>query len=71
MTGTVIQVAVEPGQTVELGQTVVVLSAMKIEHKLVAGIAGTVTELNAVVDDTVDQGAVLARIEPQNDSEPS
>ena len=69
MTGTVIQVAVEPGATVEVGQTVVVLSAMKIEHKLVAGIAGTVAELNASIDDTVDQGAILARIEPAEDAD--
>ena len=65
MTGTVEKVLVEAGERVEEGAPIVVLTAMKMEHKLTAGIAGAVAELNAEVGATVDEGTVLARIEPE------
>ena len=40
MTGTVLQVLVEVGQEVTAGETLAVVSAMKMEHKLVADIDG-------------------------------
>ena len=64
MTGTIQQVLVRAGDQVEEGAPVVVITAMKMEHKLTAGIAGAVTELNAEIGATVDEGTVLARIEP-------
>jgi biotin carboxyl carrier protein len=64
MTGTVLAVHVGPGDTVEVGQTVAVVTAMKMEHKLTAGIAGTVAEVGAAPGDTVEQGHVVVRIEP-------
>ena len=64
MTGTIGQVLVQAGDQVEEGDPIVVLTAMKMEHKLTAGIAGTVAELDAEVGATVDQGTLLARIEP-------
>jgi acetyl-CoA/propionyl-CoA carboxylase biotin carboxyl carrier protein len=61
MPGTIIAVAVEDGATVEAGDVVVVVEAMKMEHALRAGLAGqahiTVKEGDQV---TVDQ--VLARV---------
>ena len=63
MTGTVLKLPVMPGSDVKAGETVVILTAMKMEHKLLAGITGQVTEVHVKEGDTVDQGAVLLRIE--------
>ncbi|HLQ36908.1 MAG TPA: biotin/lipoyl-containing protein [Planctomycetota bacterium] len=59
MTGTVITVLCRPGERVAADQTLVVLSAMKMEHKLTAGVAGTVQSVAASDGSTVEQGAVL------------
>ncbi|MFO1077203.1 MAG: biotin/lipoyl-containing protein [Planctomycetota bacterium] len=64
MTGTVLEVACKPGDTVAADQTLVVLSAMKMEHKLDAGVAGVVTAVQAKAGTTVDQGAELVVVEP-------
>jgi biotin carboxyl carrier protein len=64
MTGTVLAIHVKPGDAVEVGQTVAVVTAMKMEHKLTAGVAGTVAEVGAAAGDTVEQGHVVVRIEP-------
>jgi biotin carboxyl carrier protein len=66
MTGTIAAVRVAVGDAVTKGQTVVVLTAMKMEHKLTAGVAGTVAELRAEVGATVEQGTLLVRIEPES-----
>jgi len=63
MTGTVLAVHVAPGDTVTADQTVAVLTAMKMEHKLTAGIDGTVAEVGASAGDAVEQGALLVRVE--------
>ena len=47
MTGTVLEVACKPGDVVEAKQTLVVVSAMKMEHKLTAGVAGVVRKVAA------------------------
>jgi biotin carboxyl carrier protein len=65
MTGTVLEVGCQPGDKVAADQTLVVLSAMKMEHKLKAGIAGTVASVAAAAGATVDQGAVLVVVEPE------
>lgn len=67
MTGTVLAVHVKAGDTVEVGQTVAVVTAMKMEHKLTAGVAGTVAEVGAAPGDTVEQGHVVVRIEPADE----
>lgn len=64
MTGTVLAVHVAVGDAVTKGDTVAVVTAMKMEHKIVADQDGTVAEVGAREGDTVEQGAVLVRIEP-------
>ncbi len=64
MTGTLLDVLVEVGQQVEHGQTLVVLSAMKMEHKIVSDVDGTVAEVGATPGDPVEQGRLLVRVEP-------
>ncbi|MBM3961933.1 MAG: hypothetical protein FJ306_08555 [Planctomycetes bacterium] len=63
MTGTVLDVACKPGDVVAADQTLVVVSAMKMEHKLVAGVAGTVRKVLAQKGATVDQGVELVVVE--------
>lgn len=64
MTGTVLDVLCKPGDVVEADQTLVVVSAMKMEHKLAAGVAGTVQSVGTQKGTTVDQGHVLVVVEP-------
>ena len=64
MTGTVLKIQIDVGDTVTAGQTVAILTAMKMEHKLLAGIDGTVTEVLESEGATVDQGAIILKIEP-------
>jgi acetyl-CoA/propionyl-CoA carboxylase biotin carboxyl carrier protein len=62
MQGTIVKVAVEEGQTVAVGDVVVVLEAMKMEQPLKAHKAGTVTGLVAEVGATVTNGAVICEL---------
>ena len=69
MTGTVLEVLCKPGERVAADQTLVVVSAMKMEHKLLAGIDGIVQEVAAEVGATVEQGAELVRVAAEGATE--
>jgi acetyl-CoA/propionyl-CoA carboxylase biotin carboxyl carrier protein len=62
MQGTVVKVAVVVGQSVEVGDLVIVLEAMKMEQPLIAHKAGTIANLTAVIGETVSSGTVLCDI---------
>ncbi|TCJ94532.1 acetyl/propionyl/methylcrotonyl-CoA carboxylase subunit alpha [Nocardia alba] len=62
MQGTVVKVAVEEGQTVEAGDLIVVLEAMKMENPVNAHKAGVVTGLAVATGAAITQGTVLAEI---------
>ena len=62
MQGTIIKVLVEAGDTVEEGQTVAILEAMKMENAIVAEKAGTVSEVRVSPGDTVGGGDVVVVI---------
>jgi propionyl-CoA carboxylase alpha chain/3-methylcrotonyl-CoA carboxylase alpha subunit len=64
MPGKIVSVAVEAGQSVVKGQTLLTLEAMKMEHALAAPFDGVVTELSAVAGGQVSEGVVLAKLEP-------
>jgi acetyl-CoA/propionyl-CoA carboxylase biotin carboxyl carrier protein len=66
MQGTIVKVAVEDGTTVEAGDLVVVLEAMKMEQPITAHKAGTVSGLSAEVGAAVTSGAVLCTIADAN-----
>jgi acetyl-CoA/propionyl-CoA carboxylase biotin carboxyl carrier protein len=68
MPGTVVAVPVADGATVEAGQTVVTVEAMKMEHKLVAPVAGVV-RVSAKPGDRVALDQLLARIETPDPTE--
>ena len=63
MQGTIVKVLVEPGATVEVGQALVVLEAMKMENHINAETSGTVKELRVAAGDSVGTGDILAIIE--------
>ncbi|QGK71342.1 ATP-grasp domain-containing protein [Allosaccharopolyspora coralli] len=62
MQGTIVKLAVEEGQQVEVGELVVVLEAMKMENPVTAHKGGTVTGLQAQPGDSVSQGTVVCEI---------
>jgi acetyl-CoA/propionyl-CoA carboxylase biotin carboxyl carrier protein len=62
MQGTVVKVAVEEGQTVSVGELVVVLEAMKMENPVTAHKDGVITGLAVVAGAAITQGTVLAEI---------
>ncbi len=61
--GTVIAVHVVPGDVVAEGQLLLVLEAMKMEHKITAAAAATVAEVRIGVGDRVDAGDLLVVLE--------
>jgi len=63
MQGTIVKVLVAPGDEVEVGQTVCVLEAMKMENAVTAEKAGSVTEVKVAAGDSVGPGDVVAVIE--------
>lgn len=64
MPGTVVSVPVRDGDAVDAGQVLVSVEAMKMEHQLLAPLAGTV-HLSARQGDLVKADQVLATIHPE------
>jgi biotin carboxyl carrier protein len=63
MPGKIVRVLVNVGDTVEAGQGIAVIEAMKMQNELKAPGPGTVTSVAVKAGDTVIAGAVLAVIE--------
>jgi acetyl-CoA/propionyl-CoA carboxylase biotin carboxyl carrier protein len=59
MQGTIVKVLVGVGDSVEAGQAVTVLEAMKMENNIIAETAGTVTEIRVQPGDAVGAGDVV------------
>lgn len=66
MTGTVTKVLCRVGETVAADQTLVVVTAMKMEHKLAAGVAGVVESVAVKEGATIEQGVVLAVVSKES-----
>ena len=62
--GRVVAVEVAVGDSVRAGDVLLVLEAMKMEHRVTAGVDGTVTHLTVAVGDAVDAHELLATIAP-------
>ena len=63
MSGAVVALPVAVGDTVEPGDTLIVIEAMKMEHAIVAQVGGTVREILFAVGDQVDEGETLVLLE--------
>ena len=62
MPGTILEILVKQGQRVREGQALVVMEAMKMEHRIQAPLAGEITKLHYSVGDRVEMGATLVEI---------
>ena len=63
MPGKVLEVMVQPGQTVAKGEGLLILEAMKMENMLKAEQEGTVKSVNVSVGDAVEKNNVLIEFE--------
>ena len=63
MPGKILDVMVKEGDSVEKGQPLLIMEAMKMEHTLTAPRAGTVKAMHASNGTQVDEGILLAQIE--------
>jgi biotin carboxyl carrier protein len=63
MPGKVVKVYVKPGDHVEAGQPLIVLSAMKMESEFKAGTRGIVREVPVKEGDTVDNNQLMVVID--------
>ena len=62
MPGKILEVHVSVGQTVSSGDVLMVMEAMKMEHKIVAGSDGVIETIHFKEGDQVPQGAELLTI---------
>ena len=62
MPGKILSVEKKVGDSVEAGQTIMVLEAMKMENEIVAPEAGTIASINVSVNQSVEAGEVLATL---------
>ena len=69
MPGTVVSVSVSDGDEVAEGQTLLAVEAMKMEHQLVAAVAGVV-KLAAATGNLVKANQILATIHPFESARP-
>jgi acetyl-CoA/propionyl-CoA carboxylase biotin carboxyl carrier protein len=63
MQGTIVKVLVAVGDKVEVGQTICLLEAMKMENAINAERAGVIKEVRATAGDSVGAGDIVAVIE--------
>lgn len=63
MPGLVLEILVEPGQTVSVGDSLMVLEAMKMENVLKAAADGTITTIKCEVGKPVEKGQTLIEIQ--------
>ena len=61
--GRITHIAVKPGDAVQVGDTLLVIEAMKMENEFKAGAAGTVREVRVAPGQPVNAGDVLVVID--------
>jgi propionyl-CoA carboxylase alpha chain len=69
MPGNVIRLGAAVGDTVTVGQPLIWLEAMKMEHTITAPADGVLAELNVDTGQQVEVGTVLARVDAPHDPE--
>ena len=65
MPGKVIELRVSEGDTVQAGQVLLIMEAMKMEHTVTAPHDGSVTTVSVAAGDQVDADALLAVVEQE------
>ena len=66
MPGRVTDISVEPGSVVAAGATLLVVEAMKIEHRIEAPSAGRVTALRCELGAWISEGEPLVEFAPES-----
>jgi pyruvate carboxylase subunit B len=64
MPGAVVKVLVKEGDSVEVGQSLVIVEAMKMEHDVRAPVAGTVKKVAVAPGSSVGTTEAMVEIEP-------
>ena len=64
--GMVVELSVKVGDTLQKGQPVAVLEALKMEHVIVTNVSGVVREIALGPGDTIFEGTPIVFIEPQD-----
>lgn len=64
MPGKVVKIVVTAGATVQEGQGVLILEAMKMENEIKSPVDGVLTEISVAEGQTVESGAQLFVVEP-------
>ncbi|MBI4893414.1 MAG: biotin/lipoyl-binding protein [Acidobacteria bacterium] len=63
ISGIVVRVTAQAGQSIQTGDIILVLEAMKMETNITAPIAGKISKINVAAGDSVQAGAVLVEFE--------
>lgn len=64
MPGRILAIKVQENQTVQAGETVCLLEAMKMENEIVAPVSGVVSKVNVQSSQAVEAGESLIVIDP-------
>ena len=65
MTGSLVQWLVQPGETVQAGQVILILEAMKMEHEILASADGRLKHAYFSVGETVEEGQAMFTWTPE------
>ncbi|MEE2747863.1 MAG: biotin/lipoyl-containing protein [Candidatus Thermoplasmatota archaeon] len=63
MPGKILELLCDIGDQVESGQTLIVMEAMKMEHRIAANVSGTIAAIHHAAGEQVDAGATLIDID--------
>ncbi len=66
LAGVVVEVRVQVGDEIEVGQALLVIEAMKMQNELQAPLAGTVTAVHVRTGERVEKGTVVIEYDPAN-----
>jgi biotin carboxyl carrier protein len=58
-----VRIAVQPGQTLQVGDILLVLEAMKMETNITSPVAGKIAAIKVAQGDAVQAGEVVAEFE--------
>ncbi len=64
VSGTVLQILVEPGDEIAIDQEVAIVESMKMEIPVAAEIKGTVDAIHVAETDVIQEGDVLISLRP-------
>ena len=59
MPGKILQLKVSEGDSIKVGDTLLILEAMKMENEIVTDTSGNVKKINVTANDMVDTGDIL------------